>query len=208
MLQRLMPRSDGFFDDFDAQCTTTLEGTRLLHALLSDYRDVGDRVRALQAVEHRGDAVAKAAFTRLHREFITPFERIHIHALVSRIDGVLDQAHAAASRLHAYELPECLPEATELARLLVLCAEQLRDVVTCLRAIKQPERILTGCEALRQLRGQADAVLGTGLGRLFRGDLPPFTVMKWKGVYDLLETALDRCVDVVQTVEAVVLEHS
>ncbi|GMT99968.1 DUF47 domain-containing protein [Corallococcus caeni] len=208
MLQRLMPRSDGFFDDFDAQCATTLEGTRMLHALLSDYRDVGNRVRALKAVGHQGDAVAKAAFTRLHREFITPFERIHIHALLSRIDEVLDFAHATASRLHAYELPECLPEATELSGLLVLCAEQVRDVVTCLRTIKQPERILTGCEALKRLRAQADEVLGAGLGRLFRSGVDPLTVMKWKGVYDLLETALDRCVDVAHGVEGVVLDHS
>ena len=136
MLQKLMPKSDEFFDDFDAQCAVTVEGTKMLHALLSDYRDVPARVQALKDVEHKGDEVTHTAFNRLHKQFITPFDRTQIHSLLSRIDDVLDFANAAASRLHYYEIQTSLPDATELARLLVLSAEKVRVVVAALRHIK------------------------------------------------------------------------
>ena len=208
MLERLMPRSDAFFDDFDAQAAMTVTGARLLHSLLSDYRDVPDRVRELEAVESRGNSVTHVAFTRLHQQFITPFERGHIHALLSRIDDVLDFTHAAAARLHAYEIETSLPEATELARLLVLCTEQIREVVGALRLIKQPERILAGCEALKRLETRADETLRLGRGRLFKSGVDPLTLLKWKEIYDLIETATDRCLDVANIIEGVVLEHS
>ncbi len=208
MLEKLMPRSDAFFDDFDAQCVTTLEGARLLHTLLSDYRDVPARVRALEALGHQGDSVSHVAFTRLHQQFITPFERGHIHALLSRIDDVLDFTHAAAARLHAYEIEASLPEATELARLLVLCTEKIREVVGALRLIKQPERILAGCKAIKRLETQADETLRLGMGRLFKSGADYLTIIKWKEIYDLIETATDKCLDAANVIEGVVLEHS
>ncbi|MDY7229581.1 DUF47 domain-containing protein [Hyalangium rubrum] len=208
MLQKLMPRSDHFFDDFDAQCAVTVEGARLLHSLLSDYRDVASRVQALKELEHKGDSVTHVAFTRLHKEFITPFDRTQIHSLLSRIDDVLDFTNAAASRLHFYEIPSSLPEATELARLLVLSTEKVQEVVSKLRLIKQPEQILTGCKDIKRLETQADEALRAGMGRLFKSGADHLTVIKWKEIYDLLETATDRCLDVADVIEGVVLEHS
>jgi uncharacterized protein len=208
MLEKLMPRSDEFFDDFDAQCAVTVEGARMLHALLSDYRDVAARVQALKEVEHKGDSVTHVAFTRLHKQFITPFDRTQIHSLLSRIDDVLDFTHAAAARLHYYEIETSLPEATELARLLVLCTEKVREVVSTLRLIKQPEQILVGCKAIKRLETQADEALRAGMGRLFKSGVDHLTIIKWKEIYDLIETATDKCLDVANVIEGVVLEHS
>jgi uncharacterized protein Yka (UPF0111/DUF47 family) len=208
MLEKLMPKSDEFFDDFDAQCDVTVEGARMLHALLSDYRDVAARVQALKDVEHKGDEVTHAAFNRLHKQFITPFDRTQIHSLLSRIDDVLDLTNAAAARLHYYEIESSLPDATELARLLVLSAEKVREVVANLRTIKKPEQILAGCKDIKRLETQADEALRSGLGKLFKSGADPLTVIKWKEIYDFIETATDKCNDVANVIEGVVLEHS
>jgi uncharacterized protein Yka (UPF0111/DUF47 family) len=208
MLQKLMPKSDEFFDDFDAQCAVTVEGTKMLHALLSDYKDVAARVHALKDVEHKGDEVTHRAFNRLHQQFITPFDRTQIHALLGRIDDVLDMTNAAAARLHYYEIHTSLPDATELARLLVLSAEKVREVVAALRHIKQPQQILAGCKDIKKLETQADEVLRAGMGRLFKSGADPLTIIKWKEIYDLIETATDKCLGVANVIEGVVLEHS
>lgn len=208
MLEKLMPKSDEFFDDFDAQCAVTVEGTKMLYALLSDYRDVAARVQALKDVEHKGDEVTHRAFNRLHQQFITPFDRTQIHSLLGRIDDVLDMTNAAAARLHYYEIQSSLPDATELARLLVLSAEKVREVVAALRLIKQPQQILAGCKEIKKLETQADEALRAGMGRLFKSGADPLTVIKWKEIYDLIETATDKCLSVANIIEGVVLEHS
>ncbi|HVG64103.1 MAG TPA: DUF47 family protein [Hyalangium sp.] len=208
MLEKLMPKSDEFFDDFDAQCAVTVEGAKMLHALLSDYRDVATRVQALKDAEHKGDEVTHRAFNRLHQQFITPFDRAQIHSLLGRIDDVLDLTNAAAARLHYYEIQSSLPDATELARLLVLSAEKVREVVAALRLIKQPQQILAGCKEIKKLETQADEALRAGMGRLFKSGVDPLTVIKWKEIYDLIETATDKCLSVANIIEGVVLEHS
>ena len=208
MLQKLMPKSDEFFDDFDAQCAATVEGAKMLHALLSDYRDVAARVQALKEVEHKGDEVTHRAFNRLHQQFITPFDLTQIHTLLGRIDDVLDLANAAASRLHYYEIQSSHPDAVELARLLVLSAEKVREVVAALRLIKKPEQILAGCKDIKKLETQADEALRAGIGRLFKSGADTLTIIKWKEIYDLIETATDKCLGVANIIEGVVLEHS
>jgi uncharacterized protein Yka (UPF0111/DUF47 family) len=208
MLEKLMPRSDEFFDDFDKQCAVTVQGATMLHALLSDYRDVATRVQALKEVEHRGDEVTHTAFNRLHQQFITPFDRGQIHTLLSRIDDVLDLTNAAAARLHYYEIQTSLPDATELARLLVLCTQKVQEVVAALRLIKKPEQILAGCKEIKRLEAQADEALRSGVGRLFKSGVDTLTVIKWKEIYDLIETATDKCQGVANIIEGVVLEHS
>src|SRR6218665_3116765 len=218
MLEKLMPRADVFFDDFDAQCAVTVEGARMLHALLDDYRDVAPRVQALKELERQGDCVTHQAFQRLHQQVITPFERTQIHSLLSRIDDVLDFPHAAAARLQYYEIESILPEATELARLLVLCAEKVREGVSTLRLIKRPEQILAGCKEIRRLEGPAggtlrgggegDETLREGLGKLFKSGVDPLTLIKWKEIYDLLETATDKCQDVADIIQGVVVENA
>ncbi|NOK31744.1 DUF47 family protein [Corallococcus exercitus] len=208
MLEKLMPKSDEFFDDFDAQCARTVEGAKLLHELLADYRDVPARVQALKDVEHKGDDVTHAAFNRLHQQFITPFDRAQIHTLLSRIDDVLDLTNAAAARLLYYEIESSRPDATELARLLVLSTQKVQEVVAALRLIKKPEQILAGCKEIKHLETQADEVLRAGMGRLFKSGVDTLTIIKWKEILDLIETATDKCQGVANVIEGVVLEHS
>src|SRR5437016_2009433 len=168
MLERLMPRSDNFFDDFEKQAQATVEGTRLLKALLDDFKGVNEKVAIIKDVEHRGDQSTHHAFERLHKQFITPFDRAAIHRLLSRIDDVLDLADAAAERLALYEIETIPEDAKALATVLVLASEKMQEAVHALRTIKKPDQILDACKQINTLENQADQILRTGLAKLFK----------------------------------------
>lgn len=208
MLEKLMPRSDDFFDDFDRQATATVEGCRLLVDLFENFTDVQTKVNRIKDVEHQGDDVTHRAYERLHKQFITPFDRAEIHRLLSRIDDVLDLADAAAERVLFYELQAALPDSIELAKVLHQASLKMKEAVNALRLIKKPDQILEACKEINRLENVADQLLRAGVAKLFKGGHDPLFVIKWKEILDLLESATDRCEDVANVIEGVVLEHS
>ena len=208
MLEKLMPKSDEFFDDFDAQAAVTVRGTKLLLALFEDFTDVERKVAAIKEVEHEGDNIAHRAFERLHKQFITPFDRAEIHRLLSRIDDVLDLTDATAEKLVLYEVGPVPQAAKDLARILVPATEKLQDAVRQMREIKNPAQILASCRDIKTYESDADAVGRAAIAALFKSGADPLSIMKWKEIYELVETATDRCEDVANVIEGVVLEHA
>ena len=209
MLQRLMPKSDDFFSDFEAQAAAVVEGAILLKGLLEDFTDVPRKCQAIKDVEHRADDITHRAFARLHTQFITPFDRSEIHRLLSRIDDVLDLADAAAERIGLYDIDEVLPEARELATVLVEQSRKMEEAVKGLRNMKKdPQRILEACKEMNVLENQADTLTRQTMAKLFKRGNDPLTVMKWKEIIDLIEDATDRAEDVANVIEGVVLEHA
>ena len=209
MLQKLMPKSDDFFSDFEAQVATVIEGAKLLKDLLDDFTDVPRKCQAIKDVEHRGDDITHRAFARLHTQFITPFDRSQIHRLLSRIDDVLDLADAASERLGLYDIDTVLPEARELCGVLVAQVQKMAEGVKALRTMKKdPNRILDACKEMNVLENQADSLTRRTMAKLFKRGNDPLTVMKWKEIIDLIEEATDRAEDVANVLEGVVLEHA
>jgi predicted phosphate transport protein (TIGR00153 family) len=209
MLTRLMPKSDDFFSDFEAQAAAVVEGAMLLKELLDDFTDVPRKCQAIKDVEHRADDITHRAFARLHTQFITPFDRSEIHRILSRIDDVLDLADAAAERLGLYDIDVVLPEARELATVLVEQSRKMEEAVKGLRNMKKdPQRILEACKEMNVLENQADTLTRQTMAKLFKRGNDPLTVMKWKEIIDLLEDATDRAEDVANVIEGVVLEHA
>jgi predicted phosphate transport protein (TIGR00153 family) len=208
MLERLMPKSDEFFDDFDAQADATVRGAKLLCDLLDDFTDLERKVQAIKEVEHQGDEIAHRAFERLHRQFITPFDRAEIHEMLARIDDVLDLIDATSERLFLYEVGAVPQAARDLARLLVPCTEQLQEAVRALREIKNPSQILRACREIKGLETAADSLARAAIAALFKSGADALSIIKWKEIYDLMETATDRCDDVANVIEGVVLEHA
>ncbi len=203
-----MPKSDEFFDDFDAQADATVRGAKLLLALFDDFTDVERKVAAIKEVEHQGDQIAHRAFERLHKQFITPFDRAEIHRLLGRIDDVLDLTDATAERLILYEVGPIPQAAKDLARVLVPCCEKMKEAVRLMREIKHPSQILAACREIKGLESAADALGSGAIAALFKSGADALTIIKWKEIYDLLETATDRCEDVADVIEGVVLEHA
>ena len=208
MLERLMPRTETFFDDFEKQAEETVHGARQLKDLLDDFTDVARKTQAIKDTEHRADDITHRAFERLHTTFITPFDRVQIHRLLSAIDDVLDLADAAAERVYLYDVGPIVPDARELAGVLVAQTLKMQEAVRGLRNVRESEKILLSCREVNSLENQADSVLRAGLARLFKSGADPLTVMKWKEILDLIETATDRAEDVANIIEGVVLEHA
>ena len=209
MLQRLMPKSDDFFSDFEAQAAAVVEGVVLLKGLLDDFTDVPAKCQAIKDVEHRADDITHRAFERLHTQFITPFDRSEIHRLLSRIDDVLDLADAASERLGLYDIDSVLPEARELCAVLVEQSRKMEEAVKGLRNMKKdPQTILGACQEMNKLENQADTLTRKTMAKLFKRGNDPLTVMKWKEIIDLIEDATDRAEDVANVIEGVVLEHA
>ena len=208
MLEKLMPKSDEFFDDFDAQAAATVRGAKLLLELFENFTDVERKVAAIKEVEHEGDNIAHRAFERLHRQFITPFDRAEIHRLLGRIDDVLDLTDATAERLLLYEVGPVPQAAKDLARVLVPATEALQEAVRLMRKIKNPAQILASCRQIKTYESDADALWRAAIAALFKSGADPLSIIKWKEIYDLMETATDRCEDVANVIEGVVLEHA
>ncbi|WP_242391973.1 DUF47 domain-containing protein [Anaeromyxobacter oryzisoli] len=209
MFEKLMPKSDDFFSDFEAQAATVVAGTKLLHDLLQDFTDVPAKCQAIKDIEHRADDITHRAFARLHTQFITPFDRTEIHRLLSRIDDVLDLADAAAERLGLYDIESVLPESRELAAVLVAQSEKMVEAVKLLRTMKKdPRAIIEACKEINVLENQADTLTRKTMAMLFKRGNDPLTVMKWKEIIDLIESATDRVEDVANVIEGVVLEHA
>jgi uncharacterized protein Yka (UPF0111/DUF47 family) len=208
LLKRMMPRTGEFFDDFEKLAATTLEGTRLLRALLEDFTDVPRKVQEIKEVEHRGDDITHRAFERLHTNFITPFDRPEIHRLLSRIDDVLDLADAASERLGLYEVGTVLPDARELAAILVSAVETMEEAVRGLRDVRNPARVLEACKQVNVYENKGDFLIRRAIANLFKGGHDPLYVIKWKEILDLMEDAIDRSEDVANVIEGVVLEHA
>ena len=192
-----------------ADRTAVVEGVVLLKDLLEDFTDVAAKCQAIKDVEHRADDITHRAFARLHTQFITPFDRSEIHRILSRIDDVLDLADAAAERLGLYDIDTILPEARELATVLVEQSRKMEEAVKGLRNMKKdPQRILEACKEMNVLENQADTLTRQTMAKLFKRGNDPLTVIKWKEIIDLIEDAIDRAEDVANVIEGVVLEHA
>jgi predicted phosphate transport protein (TIGR00153 family) len=208
LLQKLMPKTDTFFDYFEKQAAHSVEGVRLLKELFEDFTDVQRKVQEIKDVEHRADDVTHRAFELLYTQFITPFDRSEIHRLLSAIDDVLDLTDAATERIGLYDIQTVMPEASELASVLLAQTRKMQEAVHGLRNIKESKKILDACKEINSLENQADSLLRRALADLFRSGADALTIIKWKEILDLIETATDRAEDVANVIENVVLENT
>jgi uncharacterized protein len=170
---------------------------------------VNAKCAAIKDVEHRADDITHRSFARLHTQFITPFDRDHIHRLLSRIDDVIDLTDAAAERLSLYAVESVLPEARELSAILVAQTQVMEQAVKALRDVKRnPQAILECCKQVNSLENQADNLTRRTMATLFQRKNEPLEVMKWKEIIDFIEDATDRAEDVANVIEGIVLEHA
>ena len=208
---RFLPKEDSFFDQFEKHGRRTVDGCRALVELVNTRGDISDmvaRAKGISEIEHDCDKITHAVVAQLHKTFITPLDRNDIHRLITKMDDVMDYVEAAAERIALYELTTLTPEVAEMAASLLSSAEGVLEAVAGLRDLKDSDKILAKCVEINRLENQADGQLRKALARLFREEKDPITIMKWKEIYELFETATDRCEDVANIIEGVVLENS
>jgi len=208
MLRWLLPRDEDFFGLFERHAALTVEGAREMQRLVQGGQNVRTRAARIKEIEHETDVITHACVERLHKTFITPFDRDDIHRLITRMDDVMDYIESAAIAVMLYELVEMTDPARELADVLVRSTESVAVAVSGLRNVTQSQAILDACIEVNRLENEGDEILRGALADLFREAKDPLLVLKWKEVYEALENATDRCEDVANVIEGVVLEHA
>jgi predicted phosphate transport protein (TIGR00153 family) len=208
MLRRLLPRETSFFDFFEKHAALTIRGAEALRDLMAEAANPAAKAKVVKEIEHEADVVTHACVEALHKTFITPIERDAIHMLISRMDDIMDYIEAAADRVALYNLNEMTVEAKALADVLVRATEHVAEAVRGLRDMKNSRAILARCVEVNRLENEGDTILRNAVAKLFREEKDPIMVIKWKEVYEDLENATDRCEDVANIIEGVVLENA
>ena len=208
MLGRLMPREGKFFDLFNAHAERIVEGSRELAAMIGRFDELDAHARRIDEAERAADKLTHECITLLHRTFITPFDRDQIHQLITKMDDILDLIQDVAESIALYDLRAVTPEAKQLAEICLRSCERVKTTVALLTNIKSPSAILKLCEEIDRLESDADRVMRAAMSKLFREENDLKQVMKLRVIYDLLESITDRCEDVANIIEGIVLENS
>ncbi len=205
---RLLPHDASFFAHFEHQGKKTVEGCRAFLDMVENPTDLESRAERVKQIEHECDEITHAVVEGLHKTFITPIDRSDIYALITKMDDIMDFVEAAADRVALYEIGTMTKEVGDLARCLVSSAEHVLGAVSSIRDLGKPNGILQHCIEINRLENVADTILRSALARLFKEEKDPIAVIKWKEIYETLESATDRCEDVANIIEGVVLENS
>jgi len=196
-----------FFSAFSRHATVTARAAGLLVTFL-EQPDRVDLPVQIEAGEHEGDKILHDTVQALRGTWITPFDRTDIQNLISALDDVLDLIHAASKRVLLFDIRTSPPEALAMARQILRAAEMVRQGVELLTDMKRAEEILRLCETLNEIENEGDELYRQILAKLYKPGNDPLEVMKWREIYDKLETALDRCEDLADQLGALVLEYS
>ena len=210
-ISRLMPREGRFFNLFDSHAKLIVEGALALEDVLRNYEIKKDReagIKTIEDAEHAADRITHETVQLLHTTFVTPFDRDDIHRLISRMDDVLDLIQDTGESLVLYDIQKITPEATQLAELLRRCAERVQSAVGLMASMADAPAILKICQEIDRLESDADKVMRSAISELFRNESDVRQVIKLKAVYESLESATDKCQDVANVIESVVLENA
>ena len=201
---RLIPREEKFYGDFQALADELKRGARLLEDMLAPEHPVWDKADEIKEVEHKCDFLTHEIIQRLNRTFVTPLDREDIHALARSLDDVMDSIDAAAALVRLYRLETVRFGARELARIITASADQVH---VALEALEQKKSLITHAIEINRLENEADRLHQQAVSRLFDEERDPLMVMKWKETLDFLEEATDRCEDVANVLEGVMVKH-
>jgi predicted phosphate transport protein (TIGR00153 family) len=208
MLGKFFGREAVFYSLFEEHAALTIEGTAELLALVTTNANIGARAKRISDIEHATDKITHRCVEILHKSKSTPIDRDSIHRLITRMDDIMDFVEAAAERIELYELTTMTGDVRDLADVLHRSAQQVQVAVRGLRKLENPQATLRVCIDITRLESEADAILRRAVARLFKEEKDPIAVIKWKEIYENLESASDRCEDVANIIEGVILQHA
>ena len=202
---RILPRQEKFYGDFVALAEETRCGARLLVAMLASDPPAWDKADEIKEIEHRCDALTHQIIQRLNQTFVTPIDREDIHELAKSLDEIMDAIDASAAVVRLYRIDKVRFGARELAQIIQSSADQVR---LALEALEGRTGVAAPSVEINRLENEADRLHEQAIGRLFDEEHDAILIMKWKEILDILEAGTDRCEDVANVLEGVVLKHS
>lgn len=204
---KLFPKDIDFFEIFDRASLNITKAATLLVSLMENFDNIEERVKKIYEVEQEGDILTHDIMKKLNKTFITPIDREDLHALASRLDDVLDLIWAAVDRLFVFKVKESTKEAVSMSKDLLMTAEMIHKAIKKLKE-KDYSYVQEYCIEINRLENRIDRDFRDALGRLFDEFKDPVLIIKWKEIYEHLEDASDRCEDVANTLESIVLKHA
>lgn len=204
---KLFPKETDFFEIFDRASLNITKAASLLVSLMENFDNLEARVKEIYEVEQEGDILTHDIMKKLNKTFITPIDREDLHALASRLDDVLDLIWAAVDRLFVFKVKESTKEAVSMSKDLLETAEMIHKAIKKLKE-KDYSYVQEYCIEINRLENRIDRDFRDALGRLFDEFKDPVLIIKWKEIYEHLEDASDRCEDVANTLESIVLKHA
>jgi predicted phosphate transport protein (TIGR00153 family) len=202
---RLIPREERFFDLFVEEAANVLDGARQLETMLRTYENPDKSAKKIRETESKGDDISRDISQRLEQSFVTPFDREEIHALIGGLDDILDLIEQTADTFVLYNITAPTKTSVKQASILVQCCESLHQALANLRGFKGLDGYLEG---VFKLESEADRLARHAIAGLFDDSTKTIDVLKWKDIYSLLEDTVDKCEDVAQIIQRIVVKHA
>lgn len=208
MFGRFMPQEGRFFDYFNEHAQTIVDGSRELAALMANFDDLERRAYSIETIEKKADKITHQTVELLHKTFITPLDRDAIHTLITTMDDILDLIEDVAHTIFLYDIKAVTPEAQKLAEICVACGEKVQAAVKLLPRSENAGDVMVLCEEIDRLESDADHVMRAAMAKLFREEPNVLNIIKMKEIYELLETVTDKCEDVANILEGIIVENA
>jgi predicted phosphate transport protein (TIGR00153 family) len=202
---RLIPREERFFDLFVEDAANVLDGARQLEAMLRSFDNPDKAAKKIRETEHRGDDISHDIGRRLEQTFVTPFDREEIHALISGLDDILDLIEEVADTFVLYRIEAPTKTSVKQASLVVQACETIHTALSHLRGFKDLERYIV---EVHRIENEGDKLSRSAIAGLFDDGTKTIDVLKWKDVYAILEDTIDKCEDVADMIERIVVKHA
>jgi uncharacterized protein len=203
-----MPREQKFFDLFEESARNINEAAIALQDMIGTWQFIDSRVAEITEMEHRGDTITHQVISLLHRTFITPFDREDIVLLAHTMDDIIDFIHATADAMFIYKITSPRQRAKELADVIVTATSEMEKAVTGLRKRTEFKQMLARCVEMNRLENVADRIYRAAIGELFEDTSDIAQIIKWREIYEHMESATDRCEDVANVLEGVALKNA
>jgi hypothetical protein len=204
-----IPREEKFFDLFEQSAQNMVRAARELKELIDTWANIEEKVFVITELEHQGDMITHQIMAQLHRTFVTPFDREDIALLAHSLDDVTDFIHAAADAMLLYKADRPGQRAKELADIIIQGADEVARAMPWLRRRgAELKQVLPLCVEINRLENMADRTYRSALAELFEDTADMAQVIKWREIYEYMESATDRCEDVANVLEGVALKHA
>ena len=208
MFGRFLPKEGNFFELFNQHAALCVKGAHEMVGLMTNFDDLETRTHAVETIEKQADKITYATVDLLHKTFITPLDRDDIHKLITRMDDILDMMEDAAQTVSLYDLHAVTPEAKRLAELCLSCCLKVQEAVGMLHDMDNAPKIVAICEEIDRFESDADHVMRAAMSKLFRDEPDVRNLIKMKAIYEILETVTDRCEDVANIIEGIIVENA
>lgn len=205
---RFFPKEEKFFEYFNEASQKILAGIKLLKEMMADLSTAAEKTKKIKEVEHEADHITHETISKLHQTFITPIDREFIHSLITRMDDILDLIDSASERVFLYKINKSTPHALSLIDTMERAIVEVAKGVERLSDLKNSRSILNTCIEIHSLENEGDRIFRLALSDLFNSDFDPTEIIKWKDIYEAFEDTIDKCEDVANILEGIVLENA